>query len=555
MACSKIFSGDLPELLNNIIQYFRNDFSTLRSCILVNRLWCRLTIPLLWKNPFSLLIPKNYHYIEIFLYNLSEEDKTQFNEIGINKNIFPTNTLFNYPSFIKCLKITEVVYSIKRRVETFKTSALQEQEKSSSHSTRIIDQNFVQIKKLFFKSLFKIFIENKANLHTFEVEMFIRDDYIDAFELISQNPKFICNIRNLKLIGNLSRNYHFLKFLYNCNSISSLHFHFSYIHSNNYMLIENNLSKLIKSQHNLKTILLNENILPLNDLLLSLKNSNCSNTLRTIIFYHDKLKPTVNLKEVFEQLNVLESVHFLGCDLNHDFIQQIINITKPFKLKSLFMNEILQIESLQLLLQKSGDYLENFGFDYLTNSNELKQQVLELVMKYCRNIKFLDIYSNLDKQNIYSIFNIIKNAQQNLNYLSLSLHSYQMHHNIIELSSIILLNLGQILPFKLDYLHLHFVVKSSYLEIFLKNSQNTFIKKLLIHNRIEDQYEDIVNILPCIKKYIMKKKRVEYLAILDFDDLFYLKDEVKEFESYNIQVKNYDDSYIEFSDFVKENYY
>ena len=42
MTCSKIFSGDLPELTNEIIQYFKNDNKTLYSCILVNRLWCRL---------------------------------------------------------------------------------------------------------------------------------------------------------------------------------------------------------------------------------------------------------------------------------------------------------------------------------------------------------------------------------------------------------------------------------------------------------------------------------------------------------------------------------
>ena len=36
MACSKIFSGGIPaELLNDIIQNFRNDFTTLHSCILV----------------------------------------------------------------------------------------------------------------------------------------------------------------------------------------------------------------------------------------------------------------------------------------------------------------------------------------------------------------------------------------------------------------------------------------------------------------------------------------------------------------------------------------
>ncbi|POG58608.1 hypothetical protein GLOIN_2v1729262, partial [Rhizophagus irregularis DAOM 181602=DAOM 197198] len=55
MSCSKIFSGDLPELIFDIIKYFQDDYSTLYSCVLVNRLWCRLTIPLLWENPFSIL--------------------------------------------------------------------------------------------------------------------------------------------------------------------------------------------------------------------------------------------------------------------------------------------------------------------------------------------------------------------------------------------------------------------------------------------------------------------------------------------------------------------
>jgi hypothetical protein len=81
MACTKIFSGDFPEITSEIIQYFRNDFSTLHSCILVNRLWCRMAIPLLWEDPFSLKYPnKNYRYIEVYLHNLNNDDKSQLNE-------------------------------------------------------------------------------------------------------------------------------------------------------------------------------------------------------------------------------------------------------------------------------------------------------------------------------------------------------------------------------------------------------------------------------------------------------------------------------------------
>ncbi|GET65162.1 hypothetical protein GLOIN_2v1768673 [Rhizophagus irregularis DAOM 181602=DAOM 197198] len=78
---------------------------------------------------------------------------------------------------------------------------------------------------------------------------------------------------------------------------------------------------------------------------LILQNPNFIYNIRNLKLYN----------KVFKQLNVLESVHIVYCSsLNDSFIQQIITLTKPF------MGKILQIESLQLLLQKSGGYLENF---------------------------------------------------------------------------------------------------------------------------------------------------------------------------------------------------
>src|SRR5438034_1935023 len=99
MACSKLFSGNLPELTDVIIQYFRNDYKSLHSCVLVSRLFCRLAIPLLWEDPFSMNLPKNYHFIEIYLHYLNDDDKAKLNQYGFNNDLFPSNILFNYPSF------------------------------------------------------------------------------------------------------------------------------------------------------------------------------------------------------------------------------------------------------------------------------------------------------------------------------------------------------------------------------------------------------------------------------------------------------------------------
>ncbi|RGB38688.1 hypothetical protein C1646_755388 [Rhizophagus diaphanus] len=100
------------------------------------------------------------------------------------------------------------------------------------------------------------------------------------------------------------------------------------------------------------------------------------------------------LQEVFDQFNVLESIHLIYCSsLNSDFVQQIIEGNKPFKLGSLFMDEILHVShvgSLELLLEKVGDCLENFGFGFMKDEyNESKRQLFKLIMKkYEQNINF-----------------------------------------------------------------------------------------------------------------------------------------------------------------------
>ncbi|CAB4403175.1 unnamed protein product [Rhizophagus irregularis] len=564
MACSKIFSRALPELINEILPYLRNDYKTLYSCILVNRLWCRLAIPLLWEDPFSKKFPKNYRFIEIYLHYLNDNDKAKLNEYGIISDSFPTNTLFNYPSFIKCLKIHEICLSVKLWNENI--SFLTIKEHPDDFVRKIMaDYKVMTLARFIFLLLTKIFIEYEANLHTFEFNVLLNahwnkdiNDYIKStLEIILQNPNFISNIKNLKFFSDgLDDNllvFIFLKCIYsNCNSISSL-----YIHALEDNYADEDLSKLINSQQNLQKIYFDNNHYCY---LKSLKNSNCSNTLRIIIFHNIYLyKLEANLfSEVFEQLNVLESVHILYC---YPSIIQLFNLTKPFKLKSLLMDQrsILHIESLKLLLQKSGDYLENIGFETSMN-NELKLQLLNLIKIYCFNIKFIDL-NGLDNQNILPAFYIIENIQRNLNYISINLANFNSENfaRHIELSSIILRNLGQILPNRLEYLSLALKLNINDLEVFFNNSQNIFIRKLLIKNIY---FHICENLLPCIKNSIMREKRVTYLAIennhifsdSERNDLFDLKNEVEEFKLYGIQVTDYNNLYIKLHDFINELY-
>ncbi|RGB25214.1 hypothetical protein C1646_747449 [Rhizophagus diaphanus] len=528
MSCSKIFSGELPELTYDILKYFKNDFSTLYSCILVNRLWCRLAIPLLWENPFS-NPTKNYNFIEIYLHNLNGDLITELNEYRIEDNLFPSNTLFNYPSLIKYLNTWKILSPIsewtKNAVKTLKP------EKRYSCEVEKF-QKLIQI------LLFKLIIDNEVNLHTFEIEIFYAwNSHLDnILELILQNPNFIHNVKNLNFYIRGDSN-----------------------NNNKYMIIKNHILQLINLHQNLKKISLNGNDFLLYQSLLLTKDYNCSNTLNTIILCSVNFKDIINLDKMFDKLEVLESVHLISCrSLNTNFIQQIINLNKPLKLKTLIIDERSQIDdsSFQLLLQKCGGYLENFGNEFGVQSEIL----LESIIKYCKNIKSLYL-SNFKDQIIYLLFNLIENMKQSLNYLTISITGCE---NYIECSSIVLQNLGQVLPFKLEYLDLVLQIKVSDFEVFLKNSQDTFIKKLLIGNFNNLKGQDI---LSYIKEYIMKKKRVKYLAFkysfestsdesddenCDYKELALMKDEVEEFKLYDIKVLRHYGSWISFYELTRD---
>ncbi|PKK64777.1 hypothetical protein RhiirC2_787037 [Rhizophagus irregularis] len=215
-------------------------------------------------------------------------------------------------------------------------------------------------------------------------------------------------------------------------------------------------------------------------------------------------------------------------------------------------NEKLQIDLIQSLFQKSGKYLENIGFKLFIN-DELKHKLLVLINNYCEKIKFFDL-NIFNIQSSCLVLSLIKNFVQNLNYLSIDVHNYNtlfMHDEENELSTKLLLNLAHILPCRLEYLNLELVINNTIndLKVFLRNSKHIFIKKLLFRINIL-----INDILPCIKEYIMKEKRAEYLAIEGYynnnylynykKDLFTMTDELKEFESYNIKVKKYNCLYI-----------
>src|SRR3990170_6574619 len=86
------------DCLNEIFDHLE-DKATLHSCLLVNRLWCEISVQILWKSIW------NYNTL---IACLPSESKDILNKNGIILLSSTSKPLFNYVAFIKRLSIGEI---------------------------------------------------------------------------------------------------------------------------------------------------------------------------------------------------------------------------------------------------------------------------------------------------------------------------------------------------------------------------------------------------------------------------------------------------------------
>jgi len=112
-------SHQLPyECLSEIFEYLEND--ALRSCLLVNRFWCEISVRILWKDiwVFKDSITRSSTILSTLFACLPNDSKERLrkNEIFIST---PTSKppLFNYASFCKVLSIDEIGQIVDKGIE------------------------------------------------------------------------------------------------------------------------------------------------------------------------------------------------------------------------------------------------------------------------------------------------------------------------------------------------------------------------------------------------------------------------------------------------------
>src|SRR6266542_541507 len=104
------------DCLNEIFEYLEEDKVTLHSCILVNRLWCEVSIRILWRNVWSfhrLDVPSQILQTLIGCLPNESKDLLYRNGIFITTSAWKPS-LFNYVSFCKILSIHKIDLMIRQ---------------------------------------------------------------------------------------------------------------------------------------------------------------------------------------------------------------------------------------------------------------------------------------------------------------------------------------------------------------------------------------------------------------------------------------------------------
>ncbi|CAG8640575.1 9413_t:CDS:2, partial [Rhizophagus irregularis] len=439
-----------------------------------------------------------------------------------------------------------------------------------------------RLKRFVCCALIKLFISNSATLNTFEIILHRKNDkhgfdfMYDVYEMIKNNSKFISEVENFTFHYSLppyqrqsftiteSKRMSILPlitFLPSlCNLIKNLKIQ---VIPNFSFEASKNLSKFIGSQKQLSKLTFTFNKEVFQDSLSNLKS--VAHTLTCLIF--DSCHFTnIQSFQGLEYLENLESLQFFHCYpvLKLEIVQHLSEI-KNLRIKTLAIvnnnnyitrgNLYIDILQYQLLLHKIGSHLENL---ILSIDFDIKKDIFQSILHYCEKIKFIH-FTKLNHDNIPDLNDLILNFSNTLKYLTLDIDCIRITtpymedddsnviQNMKKTSTLLLQQLGQLLPPTLEYIDLFLIIDPINLEIFLNNIKHIKnLKKLLLRNSREFYLDENLKLL---KDFIIEMFSIKYFSYrigkgadtLEWDlggNNSKEKEKSKEFESF-VKVRKY----------------
>ncbi|GBB88336.1 hypothetical protein RclHR1_01490017 [Rhizophagus clarus] len=469
-----------------ILQHLQNDRSTLFNCLLVNRFWCKSTIPLLYANPFINMIEKNYSIIStiILCFNRTEILRlknqlgiSQINDIDFDEEDY--KPLFEYTKHLENYNYFIINSVICKWFVKYCSDLSISHNKICDDIIPIFHQSILRQSRNIKQLDLLLYLFYNENFKNFQVQNFTSNltklnSLSLNFHLIGTNYTKINEIEQefLSNISNISLNLRKLTIKLPRTNRSL----FQYVTSNN-LINTSTMEKLctiIQKQNKLKMFKITNCYTLLNNVLLSLEFQKYS--LVQIEFINSDFS-NVSLKSLNDFYN-LESLTFEIC--KGLFLDQceVLNLAS-FKLKGLtFKRNIWNIDVTSLMVKYLGASLQRLFVDNPTIP------LINNISMYCLNLICLKIRINFHID--LSVLPFFKNLRSKILNISIS---YYYSNNINEF----FINLANNIPFDIKKISIHLLNSNNFLRFkeFLDNCHNGF-EVIYLNHMIELEFLKIV---------------------------------------------------------------
>ncbi|CAB5216569.1 unnamed protein product [Rhizophagus irregularis] len=528
----------IPDCLLEIFSYLKYDRKTLFSCIRVNRLWCRLAIPILWSSPFKYYSQSyTYKIINTYITCLNIQDKVILKNLGLKNCLINMKSLFYYPRFLESFVIDNYTLGLKKWVkENFQNeNLLRAQQIVDNMMMDLIFNDNCSLKKFKYVNYIEIsridFLKKLSNLNlslinTFEFlgHGYSKEMYSNILpKLFNQMSKTSRNIKHLSLYFPKTMSTKTMTTttttpttsstttLTNSTTSSttmSTTFNYYMIDNNNLISITENsdnstdldlsIINLIKSQNSLESFSTNEFWMKCSTEMIFNSLISHSNSLKFIKFF-----TLINFNQSFfkfiKQIHSLRTLEFKRFLFFEQFDSTLSNMIIPQNYLSQVQNIYLEERDIPYRLIDTIIRITNHSLKKFY-SRRINPIILSSIKSFCPNITHLHIslekYSDL-------LLNIIKN---------LPLISLYLQVRYISLS------LKSCLPNSLKFFGLDSEIDQVELEDLLNNSHlsNLLIMELLNISDINENFRNIFIKFNEKFNYTLKELRLEKSLLKEF---------------------------------------
>jgi hypothetical protein len=367
----------LGDCLNEILKYLKDDRINLYSCLLVNRLWCEITVRILWRSIWNY----NNKTYNTLVSCLPKESKEILYRNGIVIST-PTSEppMFNYASFCKVLSINQINYQVGLLL------------KNQQHN--ISSQNLNKNVHILLQEIFKLYMKQITSLKELsflQLTSITFYHYTGAKDCLKNLSKLFCRSDiNTEFFYQLSKI---------CNNIQYLTIDFKKT------MVSNGLTELISVQQKLKYL----------DIILSYGSNKTSKDLTDITTLLTKFPNTLN------KLILDGGIHFIPLSFITKFtnLQELLLLFysnkafEDFKMLQYVTFSKLRILKIQYaspnyellinFLEINGSNLKEFYMgDIIGESNNSLNLA---IAKYCSNlIKLSTGFKNEELETLKMVF-------------------------------------------------------------------------------------------------------------------------------------------------------